>query len=62
MDNFATDADTMIDDLYEGYQMRISFEYLQLSGNFIKLSCLNVKLSFIFLTLYNLALYILGDT
>ena len=42
--------------------MKISFEYLHLTGIFIKLSRLNVKLLFsIFLSLYILVLYALGN-
>ena len=32
--------------------MKTSFEYLQLKGAFIELSCINVKLYFLFVTLY----------
>ena len=43
-------------------QMKISFEYLHKTEKYIELSCLNVKLYFLFLFLY-LALYgnILGN-
>ena len=43
-DYFATEADTMIDIIYEDDLDGISFEYLHLTGTFTQLFCLNVKL------------------
>ena len=47
-DDFATEADTMIDVLYEDCSDE---DIKHLAGTIINLSCLNVKLYFLFVTL-----------
>ena len=59
-DYFATEADKMID-IVRFTCIKIVFEYLYLTGIFIKLSRLNLNYYFLFVCLYILVLYALGN-
>ena len=59
-DHFDTEVDTMIDIVMLTY-IKIVFEYIYLIGTFIKMSHLNVNFYFLFVCLYILVLYALGN-